>query len=227
VIRCPNCNATNPDSAPWCGQCYTSFAAPDPEPGPRPDPSPAAATATAPAGTVRESGGFRRGEDDRVEWACVNCGAYNDLDLTACQVCWTSFGARFEDATESQGPADYARARRSSAFLPGLGHYQLGQAGSGLARMVLFVIWLAGGIALVLAGARGIIAALPLLFGGTVVYVASLLDLDRQRTGRPELLAGRTLLWLVVGVTLGTLVLVFASALLGRSGAGEVAAALG
>lgn len=228
MIRCANCSATNPDSAPWCGQCYTSFSAPTParDERPLPSPEPAAATATGPATTVRESGGFRRADDDRLEWECVNCGTYNPLDLTACEVCGTSFGARFEDASQARGPADYARARRSSAVLPGLGHLQLGLAGSGLARILLFVIWAAGAIALALSGARGIIAALPLLIGAISVYGASLLDLDRLRTGKPELLAGRALLWLVVGVTLGTLLLVFVSALLGRSGPGELPAAL-
>lgn len=229
VIRCPHCGATNPDSAPWCGQCYTSFAAPTPpmapappvDERPAPDPEPATATAT----TVRESGGFRRADDDQLEWECVNCGTYNPLELTACTVCGTSFGARFAGEAEARAPADYGRARRSSTFLPGLGHVQLGQVGSGLARMLLFVIWAAGGIALALSGSRGIIAALPLLGGATTVHVASLLDLDRLRTGRPEFLAGRTLLWLVVGVTLGTLVLVLVAALLGRSGAGELEAA--
>jgi hypothetical protein len=231
MIRCPNCSATNPDTSPWCGQCYTSFTTPTPAPetapAERPVPDTVAATSTDATNAVREAGGFRRADDDRLEWACVNCGTYNPLELTACEVCGTSFGARFEGETQERGPADYARARRSNAFLPGLGHIQLGQSGSGLARMVLFVIWTAGGIALALSGPRAVIAALPLLGGGAFIYGASLLDVDRLRTSRPELLAGRTLLWLVVGVTLGTLVLVLVSALLGRSAAGGLEGALG
>ena len=231
MIRCPTCSATNPDNSPWCGQCYTSFTTPTPTPetasAERPVPDTVAATSTDATNAVREAGGFRRADDDKLEWACVNCGTYNPLELTACEVCGTSFGARFEGETQERGPADYARARRSNALLPGVGHIQLGQSGSGLARMVLFVIWTAGGIALALSGPRAVIAALPLLGGGAFIYGASLLDVDRLRTSRPELLAGRTLLWLVVGVTLGTLVLVLVSALLGRSAAGGLEGALG
>jgi len=92
----------------------------------------------------------------------------------------------------------------ASALLPGLGHLIAGRTGSGAARAVLAVLWLVGGIALVVV-ADGAVARLPgvvLLAGAVSVWAATLADAaELARGGVRELLAVRTLLWLVVVVT--------------------------
>lgn len=52
-MRCPSCNATNPDTATFCGQCYEKFSAPEPEPGALPtrEVDPSASVDPAPLAT--------------------------------------------------------------------------------------------------------------------------------------------------------------------------------
>ncbi len=89
-----------------------------------------------------------------------------------------------------------------SAFAPGAGHLAVGRYGSGWARLLLFVVWAVGAVMLSGAGARALGAIAPLLLGVVIVWVGSLVDLQRLQRGQEELLAGRRLLWLVIGVLL-------------------------
>lgn len=205
MSRCPACGATNPPNADWCGQCFTSLVVAETPARPAPAPR-AVVTLPTPTGSARDLGGtgFRQ-RDGRLEWECVTCGTYQDMDLSVCAVCETPFGARMADSLSAHSPAEHHSARMRSAVLPGLGHLRLGEAGTGIARMVLFVVWVLGGVALAVSGRGGLLAAVPLLLGAGVVHALSMLDLSRLRAGEPPLLAGRTLLVLVVVVTLGTL----------------------
>jgi hypothetical protein len=232
-MRCPECGATNPATARWCGQCYAALAddkpaaraeastpaepradqdAPDgPSAGPGGSPEVDRA-APAPGGSVEPHAatggteaavrdGFRR-RGDVVEWACVACGTFNGLEQSVCSVCGTAFAARFTTPEPAPEPPSWGAALGLSAVLPGTGHYLAGQAGSGAARALLYVVWLAGGMVLLLsAGTAAAAAAVPLLLGALVVWGGSLLDLVSLRDGGRQLLSGRTLLWLVVGVT--------------------------
>jgi hypothetical protein len=212
VIRCPDCGATNADSASWCGQCFASLgaaaegaapaveegAAPAVEEGAAPAVEEGAAPAVGGGGGDEDGAGLRRGAAG-LEWACVACGIYNPIEVSACTVCGTSFTARF---TAEEEPVDWERAWRKSLVLPGLGHLDAGRGGSGVGRAVLFVVWLVGGLlTLVGAGAAGMVLATPLFAGAGVVYGVTLVDIRRLEAGRDELLVGRTLLWLVVAVT--------------------------
>jgi hypothetical protein len=232
-MRCPGCGATNPDDARWCGQCYRSLerekpavatsegsgaatgegeANPDAASqaseasrGPGPDASPEA----RPTGL---SGGFRESAEG-VEWECVSCGTFNSVELLACQVCGASLGAQFE-TPESAPRAEPRAALAASAVLPGSGHLLSGRPGSGIARAVLFVVWLVGGILLATSsgGAGPVWSALPLLLGAVALWAASLVDLTRAQRGESELLGGRGLLWLVVAVIVGSVIGLFGAA---------------
>jgi hypothetical protein len=153
----------------------------------------------APASAVTGDGAFRRQGDD-IEWACPACGQFNSIDLLRCATCGTGFVEQFrsEDADE---PRNWQQAFAMSAVAPGAGHIAIGRYGTGLSRLLLFLTWILGAILLVGGGGRrAMVAVLPLLLGAVVVYVATLVDLRRLERGQDELLVGRRLLWLVLGV---------------------------
>jgi ribosomal protein L40E len=205
VIRCPRCGAANADAAAWCSQCYGGLGAEPPAGEP---PAAAAPGRPAPAGDApspgasagRAGAAIRRGAEG-LEWVCVACETANPFEATRCTVCGTPFVARFADA-EPAPPVDWATARTASLLLPGLGHVRAGHPASGWARLVLFAVWGLGGLLVLLgAGAASLPVAAPLLLGAFVIHVLSQVDLAALERGGRELLAGRTLLWLVVGVT--------------------------
>jgi TM2 domain-containing membrane protein YozV len=221
-MRCPACGATNPDQAPWCGQCYHDLREPTPPAaGPAPPAGEPGAPPVPPA-TDPSVSGFRR-VGDRVEWTCVRCGTSNDIDELHCGVCGAPISARYEEPEREPEPREWTTALALSAVIPGAGHIALGRHGTGIARALLFATWLVGGV--VLAGAGGAAAAAPLYLGAAVLWAGSLLDLHLLRRGARELLAGRTLLWLVVGVLVLTGVGMFAAAA-NLPGAGDAGAPL-
>lgn len=194
-MQCPACGATNPESAAWCGQCLARFD--------QPAPAPASAASPAPAqGTVEptSSEGFRR-VGDELQWACPQCGQFNSIDDVACVVCGTGFVERFRAAEEPEPPRNWNQALAFSALAPGAGHIAIGRYGSGWARLLLFVTWVIGAVLMGGSGGAGR-AVVPLLLGAAVVWGGSLVDLRRIQGGQEELLAGRRLLWLVLGVLL-------------------------
>lgn len=227
----------NPEGAAWCGQCYASFeeapadapvtatsdgeldaTAEDPLPG-------SVKTRTADADeqdardisdeivTTPAGEGFRRTEDG-LEWRCIGCETWHDMDVAVCEVCGTAFGAAWTPDEADVSEERWREARMRTFFLPGLGHLHVGAGGPGLARAGLFLLWLVSGLALGLAGGAGVIAAAPLLLGAFTLYGTSVLDIASRQRGAKELLVGRSLLWLVVGVTAATLATIVVAALL-------------
>lgn len=226
-MRCGDCGATNADTADWCSQCYADLrlASSTPE---RPSPSPSEPVADRgpvadPRGVDDQptADGFRR-RDGTVEWECPACGDWNTVESLRCNTCGTTIAARWD------GDADRAAAERRfsqpwtailalTAVVPGAGHIGLNLYGAGLARAVLYAVWLAGGVALWRAG--GALAGAPLVLGAALLWAVSLADVVALRRGGRELLGGRSLLWLVVAVMVLSLVGVFTAAA-GAPGAG-------
>jgi len=237
LTRCHACGATNADSADWCGQCYASLVTAD-EPAAPPE-SATAPTADAPtvsttaaeeaAGSSPDMAeGFRR-SGDTVEWQCPTCEDWNSVDALRCGACATPLSARWErrDADAAtplsvRFDEPWTAALALSAVIPGAGHIGLRRYGSGIARAVLFAVWLTGGVALLVSG--GVFAGAPLLLGTALLWAGSLADVAALRAGRREILGGRALLWLVVGVLGLTVLALFAAALrapgVGRAGVG-------
>jgi ribosomal protein L40E len=216
VTVCAACGAHNAEDARWCTQCYGGL-------GPQADPPAASAPVQAarPPAPATDAGappgpdtGIRRGVDG-LEWACVTCEATNPIEASVCRACATPFTARF--AIAERGPAvDWRAARTAGAILPGLGHIRAGAGTSGVARLVLWGVWLLGGLVVLIGdGAAGLPVAGPLLVGAAIVHATSVADLTALERGGRELLAGRALLWLVVGVT----VLVIVGLVAGLTGA--------
>lgn len=203
-MRCPECGATNPADAAWCGQCYADLTQPAAPRAPSPavpaDASPAEPTEASPAESTAAPAaeGFRR-RGETVEWSCPACGQWTAVDSLHCRVCATPLSARFEQPADP-GEQPWSAALVLTAVLPGTGHIAVAHYGQGLARLVLFVVWLAGALTLTRAGGGAGWAAAPLYLGAGVLWAGSLADVAALRTGGRELLGGRTLLWLVVGV---------------------------
>ena len=232
-MQCPACGATSPDSAAWCGQCYRRFdqevpeaAAQEPSSNgstaegvaaPVAAPTAAAPAAAAPPATsagapdAAAPHGFRR-VGDELEWECPECASFNGIELTSCAICGTSFLQRFR-SDEPEPERNWQAALLLSAVAPGAGHLSVGRYGTGGARLLLFVAWILGSVLLASsAGSGALIAATPLVLGALILWAMTLFDIYRLQHGESEILAGRTFLWLVVGVLLLMGVALFGSA---------------
>ena len=212
-MRCPQCGATNPDSAAWCGQCLQRFDQPA-EPVPAADLSPqpdaddglgvldggdvVTTEATAPPAAADAPAGFRR-EGDDVQWQCPQCDRFNSIDSQHCEVCGTAFLERFQQP-EVEPPRNWNAALLMTLVAPGAGHISVGRYGTGVARLVLYLGWVVGAMAVAgIAGGRGALVVTPLILGAVVLWAGSLVDIYRLQHGQSEVLGGRSLLWLVVG----------------------------
>lgn len=203
-MRCAACGATNADSADWCTQCYAVLAPPVPPP----ERVTSAAPAAEPSGEGDGAGhpaaeGFRR-RGATIEWQCPACQQWSSVESLQCTACATPLAARWRLPDERPAGLErrfdepWTAALALSAVVPGAGHIGLGRFGSGLARAVLFAVWLVGGVALWRTG--GGLAGGPMLVGAALLWAGSIADLRALKAGRGELLGGRALLWLVVGV---------------------------
>jgi hypothetical protein len=184
-------------------------------------PPPAATPPSVGAGARDAAARDVRTVDGEVEWRCGTCDRWSPLAADRCLACGsprTGFG----DPPPRPVVADDRRAGLvvASIALPGLGHLLAGRLGSGLARLVLGLSWLLGGIAIARAAAASgaaILPAVPLLLGAAIVWTGSVADaasLDRRELLRPRVLT------VLTGVVLGTLVL----ALLATATGGAVGA---
>jgi len=216
-VTCPSCGARNPPDAAWCTQCFARFGADDGAAaggglghGERDRDEPLAASGNgtsmpgADAGVKASGGRDVRERSGVVEWRCRTCQSWNPLLAGSCAVCESprrGFGTAA--SASSVRPAGNATIG-ASLVLPGLGHVLAGDVGTGLARAVLAVLWVGGGLAMVLSG-EGAAATLPgwvLLGGAVLLWTATALDARRLVAGRPgQLLDTRRLGGLVVLVT--------------------------
>lgn len=190
-MRCPTCNATNPDGAAFCGLCLRRFA----------DVVPASAVApgSSPAGPARAEVGRFTAEDGELRWTCAVCGTQHPLGVFTCRTC----GARIDVETPDPhaAPVDLDRARRLEAVVPGLGHLRTGHTGMGGARAGITAIWLAGSLLLAGGGISGLLTALPLVVGLAVIWVTGPGDVRAARLGRSPRLDARRFMYLVLGAT--------------------------
>lgn len=220
-MRCPRCDATNPDTATFCGQCYDRFETPDP------DPAPADATTTGDEGGAQ----FRTPVDDTavvpprahsgggevvavgrftltgegLTWRCAFCDTSHPAGEFVCTVC----GAKMDDEAGATATAavDWDRARRLELLAPGLGHLRAGQGGMGAARGGILIVWLLGTVLLVTGGLSGLLTAVPLLLGIAVVWATGPGDLDAARRGVTPRLDARRFMYLVIGVTTAVIIM--------------------
>jgi hypothetical protein len=202
-VICPACGARNAAKAAWCSQCYAPLGAAadtDPETGVR---EPDVRERDIRERDVRERDVRER--DGEVEWRCGACGGWTPLHLAACLHCASPRRGFGEAATPVRTfPSGGGVVLAASLVLPGLGHLLVGRSGTGLARIVLAVLWVGGGLSLVRNGGGGTAPGLILLAGALVLWLATAVDARYLAAGsRTELLGSRALAVLVAVVTGG------------------------
>jgi RNA polymerase subunit RPABC4/transcription elongation factor Spt4 len=206
-LRCPDCGALVSADAEWCGQCFRSLAQPEPEPEPaRPTvPEPARVGEHPQAGAATPTAQAAKAPT----WPCPACGNLTPIELDACPVC----GSTFADLMRHEGPRPTVEPGtafvRSLAF-PGLGHRSMGLGLDGLARGVLFAMLAALTLVVFGSGVHSgpLLAVALLLLAMTLgVYLGSAYEAHRIAGGGGPIVATRTLLWVTVGVILGSVVM--------------------
>ncbi|MGH2705686.1 MAG: hypothetical protein ACRDJ4_11495 [Actinomycetota bacterium] len=208
-MRCPHCNALNPEAADWCSQCLTRFPSPAPPSGS--GNGVGDGSGTLPPARLRppaavDPGGGRGPADpfhdaafldlaERSEhlleaeqdatWRCRACGTPNALSLDRCSACGRSMFESFGAAREASSVAP--RSPQTAALLsiiPGLGHFYLNRPAEGFSRLLSFLWWL--GVALMLA-ARPLLPLRAIFIVAVLALVAvSVLEAYQQAIdGRP------------------------------------------
>jgi len=162
---------------------------------------------------VGSEGRFRRTADG-LDWACDRCQSWNALEVLICSVCGRSFREQLTGAVDLGRPAtDPSRVRNLSLLLPGLGHMVVGDTVNGVARMIVALLWLVGGVALLQeAGSAGQspLPAVPLLLGAMALWTATYLDATNLAAGsRHQVLDAKRFLWLFIGVMSATVIMFF------------------
>jgi len=224
-MTCEACGATNPDTAQWCNQCLAPLggggadhdqtpvagetavqAGPGPpaesEP-PSGPPAEAEPPSGPPAGVEPHAGADEGTAGGGRGWSCPVCGSVGATPDAPCATCGADLAVHYLREGEVEQPTPpWALALGLSALAPGAGHVLLRRYASAAARLLLFLVWALGGIAVLGGGAGAALVAGPLLLGAAVLWLGSLGDvaLASQGAGR-ELLSARVLLWLVVAVT--------------------------
>lgn len=200
-MRCPNCNATNPEGAGFCSLCLTSFTSKEESPA---EPvafgaeSPTRAPELPPTDRATTSG-----------WTCGVCGAVNPVEEDVCRDCGTSLFDSLRRAEGDKGNRTFedknSNVAAALSIIPGAGHFYLGLAGQGAARIILFTWWL--GFAAVLPDSRGPVAMVRVLLflGAMALILVSALDSYRavEEPGSSPILDRRLMLYsslVVVGL---------------------------
>jgi hypothetical protein len=200
--RCPRCGALASSDATWCGQCFASLE--EPSAGPRRRAVAWEAT-EAPPQAPREMPGRR----PEPTWTCPICETANPIDLDVCAVCGTTFASMMRQDEAPPKVAPREAFIRSLAF-PGLGHRAVGRGGDGLARAVLFLMTFAIALVAILSGPTApAVATVALLFGAMAIatYLGSAVEAARMARGGPALLSARAILWILVGIVMGSVLI--------------------
>jgi ribosomal protein L40E len=218
-VKCPRCDAVNPDGADWCGQCLMRFGTPIPViPQPTPPDRPrrqvsrdtpaggagADGATSAPARPpdlgrtvavrlVPSPGGRIRKVGERIEWACPACEAVNPLDDLVCRVC----GKPMLDLLHTSEPVEPARRPGVAVGLsvvPGLGCWYAGSLGRGLTRLLLWFVWLmVAVVAWPRPGPAMVVVKVLFGLGLAGLWAVSAVDAWRLARGRRPLVDQRAL----------------------------------
>jgi hypothetical protein len=146
-------------------------------------------------------------------WPCPACGHENDIHVDLCVVCGTSFAALMRQ-DEVPPTVDPKEAVRSSLVFPGLGHRKAGRALDGFARGALFALMLTMALFIVVSGLSSPVAVAIFLFyvlAAITVYVGSAYEAAQIAEGGQPFIGARKLLWITVGLILGSVVLLASS----------------
>lgn len=207
--RCPACGALASPDAEWCGQCLRPLTEPEPDPEPEPREEP---VRVAVAGRSPSAASDLR---PVPSWPCPTCGLSNPIELDACAVCGTTFAALMRRG-EAPPSAEPSEAMRASLLFPGLGHKRVGRGLDGMARGALFAVLATMSIVVLASGLDSPIATVVLavfVIGTVTVYAGSAWEAHHLAGGSPPLISSKVLLWISVGVVLGSVLLLAVAAI--------------
>ena len=164
---------------------------------------------------TEEIGGWRVGEEG-ISWTCLRCETVNAMEERVCKVCGTNFAEAIQPEKDQGPPKDANKAALFSLLMPGAGHAYLGIWGEGIARAVISVWVVAVAIFSAVQGA-GQARAMSILFGlvAAGLWITAAHDSHREATGMSKYvwLKRKFFLYLVLGLLLLSIVMIFASAI--------------
>jgi ribosomal protein L40E len=220
-MTCPRCGAHNTADARWCTQCYAVFDSTPHAVAERagvagPTESAIGEEPTDPDGasdlppTEPENASdlprrYVRERDGSVEWRCERCEAWSPLTAETCEACGaTRPGMEPHGSPRHAEPAPRVGAVAAAAVVPGAGHVLLHRTAAGLARMLVFGLWVTAGMRWLVGGSPAArVPGMVLVLGSLLLWMATLVDtVGLTSPQEREPLGSRGLLWLVVGVTI-------------------------
>jgi hypothetical protein len=120
---------------------------------------------------------------------------------------------RGDEVVPSVEPSE---AMRASLLFPGLGHKRVGRGLDGMARGALFAILATMAVVVLTSGLESPIATAVLavfVIGAVAVYAGSAWEAHHLAGGGRSLASSKALLWISVGVVLGSVVLLAIAAI--------------
>ncbi|MDQ3986292.1 MAG: zinc ribbon domain-containing protein [Actinomycetota bacterium] len=226
-FRCPACGAGNRAEAPWCGQCYTKFESStdggsaavgngSTEKGRVAPPPPPRSEPTRPSGLKPGKAGAFEVTEEGINWTCLRCDSVNDLESNLCSVCGATFADAIKPPEKPRPARDANMAALVSLFMPGAGHAYVGMWGQGIARGIIS-LWVV--TVTIFSGAQGAPQAkiMAALFGlvGLGLWAVAAHDAYREASNnsRAVVLKQKYFLYLVLGLLMLSIVMVFSIAL--------------
>lgn len=150
-------------------------------------------------------------------WRCSMCDTENPMDRQVCATCNAPLAETLRPPEPERPQRDPNMTALVSLFMPGAGHAYLGMWGQAVARGVIS-IWV---VFTALVGAIHGSRLLGVTFGSAAVALWALAahDAYREAAGTPDavLLKGRIFLYVVLGLLVLLMVMLFAGAMQAQS----------
>lgn len=150
-------------------------------------------------------------------WRCLLCETENPMDREFCSGCDAPLASTLRPPESKRPQRDPNMTALISLFMPGAGHAYLGMWGQAVARAVIS-IWV---VFTALVGAIQGSPMLGVVFGVAAVglWAVAAHDAYREASGMSDavLLKGRIFLYVVLGLLVLLMVMLFAGAMQARS----------
>jgi hypothetical protein len=187
-------------------------------------------TSRAPAAAVKEPEveAIIEGEKGAIEikgreitWTCSRCETVNGFERNICEVCGAAFAEVLKEPDEDKPKRDPNTVAMVSLFFPGAGHAYLGMWGQAVARGVISVWVVATAIFAAAQGAtQSMIMAIVFGLMSFGLWGVSAHDAYREAQGQKSavLLRDKLFLYVVLGLLLLSVIMVFSLAIGARAG---------
>jgi len=155
-----------------------------------------------------------------ITWTCSRCETINGFERNVCEVCGASFAEVLREPEEERRRRDPNTVALVSLFFPGAGHAYLGMWGQAVARGVISV-WVV--VTTIFAAAQGAKQStlMAVIFGLVAfgLWIVSAHDSYREASNQKSavLLRDKLFLYLVMGLLLMSVMMVFSLAMGARA----------